>query len=121
MALADPQSITVNGSAKIMPLIVRNGQTTMYQTAAQDFKFTVSHVDIKRDKKSRVKSLVTFTQTAAVTDPITSVVDSDNLVVSFQIDRPLFGFDSTTTNNLVQGLNSWLTSTNVGKLFGRES
>lgn len=121
MALSDPQSITVNGSAKSMPLIVRNGQSTIYQTSAQDFKFTVQHTDLKRDKKSRLKSLVTFTQTAAVTDPITSVVDSDNLIVSVQIDRPLFGFDQTTTNNLVQGLISWLTSTNVGKLYGRES
>lgn len=119
--LADPQSITVNSVAKSMPKVQSDGQHSIYSMADQSFQLDIRHTNRKVDKKDRVRSLVTFTQTAAVTDPITSVVDSDFLAFSVQIDRPVFGFTSLQVQQLVAGFNAWLTSTNVDKLYGRES
>jgi hypothetical protein len=37
------------------------------------------------------------------------------------IDRPLAGFTSTQTDQLITGFKTWLDSTAIGKLFGQES
>jgi hypothetical protein len=119
--LSDPQTITVNAVAKVMPKILTDGSHAIYQLSDQTFTLDVRHTSVKKDKKSRIKSLVTFTQRAVVADPLTSVNDFETLVVSTQIDRPAAGFTSTQTQQMVTGFQSWLNSTMVDKLFGQES
>jgi len=123
MALADPQSITVNAVAKSMPRILNpsDPSTTMYQMSDQTFSLAIRHTTLKKDKKSRVKSLVSFTQRAIVPDPLTSVNDYESVTVSVQIDRPDVGFTSTQIDQMIAGFKTWLDSTMVGKLYGRES
>jgi len=121
MALADPQSITVNAVAKSMPRITSSGQNSTYQMGDQTFGLNVKHTPFSKDKKSRVKSLASFTQRKVVADPLTAVNDYENLIISVQIDRPLAGFTSTEVDQMVTGFKSWLDSTMVGKLYGQES
>lgn len=119
--LSDPQTITVNAVAKVMPKILSDGSHSVYQLADQTFALDIRHTSVKKDKKSRIKSLVTFTQRAVVADPLTAVNDFETLVFSVQIDRPEAGFTSTQTQQHVAGFQTWLNGTMVDKLFGRES
>jgi hypothetical protein len=60
-------------------------------------------------------------QLAVVADPLTAVNDYETLSFYVVIDRPKYGFSSTQVDQLVSGLKTWLDSTSVGKLYGRES
>lgn len=119
--LSDPQTITVNAVAKVMPKILSDGSHSVYQLADQSFTLDVRHTSTKKDKKSRVKSLITFTQKSVVADPLTSVNDFESLVFSVQVDRPEAGFTSAQTQQLVAGFQTWFNATMVDKIFGRES
>lgn len=121
MALADPQTITVNAVAKVMPRIVSTGTSSQYELADKTFGLSIKHNSFKQDKKSRIKSLAAFTQRAVVPDPLTTINDYETVTVSVQIDRPEAGFTQTQIDQMVTGFKTWLDSTMVGKLFGRES
>jgi hypothetical protein len=121
LALADPQSITVSGNAKSMPRIINTGTSSTYQMSDQTFTLQISHTSFKRAGKQRVRSLVVFTQRAIVADPLTSVNDYETVAFSVQIDRPEAGFTSAQIDAMRAGFNTWLDTTTVGKLFGRES
>jgi len=115
---SDPQSLTVATVAQSMPRIETSGQKSTYQKADQTFTFQISH---QATSGNRVRSMVRVDQRAVVPDPLTSVNDYENLGVYLVIDRPLAGFSSTQVNDVVQALKTWLDSTAVGKLYGRES
>jgi hypothetical protein len=119
--LTDPQTITVNAVAKVMPKVLTDGQHAVYQLADLSFTLDIRHTSRKQNGKARVKSLATFTQRSVVTDPLTSVNDFETLVVSTQIDRPEAGFTSTQVQQLVAGFQAWLTGSMADKLYGRES
>lgn len=121
MAFSDPQSITVNAVAKVMPRIVNDGTHSIYQMNDQTFSLDIRHTSLKKDKKSRVKSLVTFSQRAIVPDPLTAANDYETVNVSIQVDRPEAGFTSTQIDQMIAGFKTWLTTTAVGQLYGRES
>lgn len=120
MALADPQTVTVNAVAKVMPRIITEASHSVFQLSDQTFSLDIRHRAVKRDKKSRTISLVTFTQRAVVADPLTSVNDYETLTTSIQIDRPDAGFTSTSVSQQLAGLYAWSDSTMIGKLYGRE-
>jgi hypothetical protein len=119
--LSDPQVVTVNAVAKSMPKILSDGQHSIYQLSDKSFTLDIRHNSFVRDKKSRIKSLATFTQRAVVADPLTAVNDYETLTVSVQIDRPEAGFTMTQTEQLVAGFQTWLNASMVDKLFGQES
>lgn len=119
--LADPQSITVNAVAKSMPRIQQDGSHAFYQMSDQTFSLDVRHNSLRKDGKERVKSLVSFTQRAVVPDPLTAVNDFETVTVSVLLDRPVAGFTSTQVDQMVAGFKTWLDTTMVTKLFGRES
>lgn len=121
MAFADPQSITVNAVAKSMPRLSNDGLHTIYQMEDQTFGLDIKHTVLKKDKKSRIKHLVTFTQRAIVPDALTAVNDYETVDISFQINRPEAGFTATQIDQMVAGLKTWLDTTNVTKLIGRQS
>lgn len=121
MSLADPQSITVNAVAKSMPRILQSGTSATYRMVDQTFELNVKHTELKRDKKSRIKSLVSFTQRAIVPDPLTAVNDYETVTWSLQLDRPVAGFTQTQVDQMLTGFKTWADSTLVGKLFGLES
>jgi hypothetical protein len=114
----DPQSVTVNSVAKSMPRVESDGKKSVYLSADGNFKMTISHQAVAGD---RIRSMVRVDQRAIVADPLTSVNDYETLSFYFVIDRPNVGFSATEVNYLVAGLEGWLDSTAVGKLFGNES
>lgn len=119
--LTDPQVITVNAVAKSMPRLAGTGNITLYQMSDQTFSLSIKHTPFKVGKKLRLRSLVTFLQRAVVADPLTAENDYETVAVSVQIDRPEAGFTSTQIDQMVVGFKTWLDSTMVGKLYGRES
>lgn len=116
--LTDPQVVTVNAVAKSMAriLVDSKGKTT-YVNADGTFTLTVSHTL----SGQRVRSLVRIDQKAIVADPLTAANDYETLSFYFVIDRPEVGFSSTQVDQLVAGLKTWLDTTMVGKLYGREA
>jgi len=114
----DPQSVTVNGNAKSMPRVETDGKKSVYLSADGNFKMTISHQAVAGD---RFRSMVRVDQRAIVADPLTSANDYETLSFYFVVDRPNVGFSATEVGYLVTGLETWLDSTAVGKLFGLES
>lgn len=122
MAFTDPQSITVNGSAKSMPLINRGALSTLYKTADGLFSFALRHLPFKKAGKGRLRHRAVFTQNKVVNDPITNqAADFDFVEVSIQIDRPEFGFTDVEIGYLTEGFKTWLSTANVTKICGQES
>lgn len=121
MALADPQTITVNSVAKVMPRILSEGTHSTYQLSDLTFTLDVLHRTVRRDGKQRVVSTVKFIHRKVVADPLTSVNDYEFLNESVQIDRPEAGFTATEVDQNWAGFKTWFDSTMMGKIFGRES
>lgn len=118
MAFADPQSITVNGSAKSMPRVSTKGSETIYQTGDETWALRISHQKLK----NRVRSVARFDQKAIVANPLDSTdQDFDIQGVYLVIDRPMFGFSMTQLEQQIAGFVSWLSTANVDKLYGQET
>jgi hypothetical protein len=114
---SDPQTVTVNAVAQAMPRVETSGRKTIYQKSDQSFTLTLSHTP----SRDRVRSMARVDQKAVVADPLTAVNDYETLSFYVVIDRPLAGFTSTQTEQLITGFKTWLDSTAIGKLFGQES
>lgn len=114
---ADPQSITVAGSAKSMPRVSSDGTKSIYQNSDETYKFTISHTT----SGTRIRSMARVDNRAIVTNPLDASNDYDTLSFYVVIDRPQYGFSSTNVNDLIAAVKTWLDSTAVGKLFGKES
>jgi hypothetical protein len=121
MAFADPQSVTVNTVAQSMPRISTSGKQSVYQKADGTYTLTLSHQGSKVAGKDRIRSMARIDNKAIVADPLTAVNDYDTLSCYVVIDRPVYGFDTTATHNLVAGFIAWLTNATVDKLFGQET
>jgi hypothetical protein len=115
---ADPQSVTVNAVAQSMPRVQIDGRKAVYQKSDGTFTLTISHQAVSGD---RVRSMARIDQKAIVPDPLTAVNDYETLSFYVVIDRPLVGFSSTQTDQLITGFKTWLDSTCIGKLYGQES
>lgn len=114
---ADPQSVTVNAVAQSMPRVESAGNSSLYQKADGTFKLKISHTQTG----TRIRSMARIDQRAIVADPLTSVSDYETLAFYVVVDRPEVGFTSTQVDQLIAGLKTWLDSTAIGKLYGRES
>lgn len=118
---ADPQSITVNAVAQSMPRVTTDGQKSIYRKSDGTFTLTISHIPSGKGSDQRVRSMVRVDQIAVVPDPLTAVNDYETLSIYFVIDRPLVGFTSTQVDQLMAGLEGWIDTTSIGKVFGQES
>jgi hypothetical protein len=114
---ADPQTVTVNAVAKVMPRIEVKGTSATYQLADKTFTLNLGHTV----SKGRVRSLARIDQRAIVADPLTAVNDYETLSFYVVIDRPEAGFSMVQTEQLIAGLKTWLDNAAIDKLFGIES
>jgi len=115
---SDPQTITVNAVAQVLPRIETNGKRTIYQKADLTYTLTISHQPQGSD---RVRSMCRVDQRAVVPDPLTTVNDYETLAVYLVIDRPLAGFSMVQVEQLVAGFKTFLDTTAVDKMYGQES
>lgn len=121
MALADPQSVTINAVATPLPRITSQGSEATYATADGAAKLRVSHTN-GRNGSSR--HLIRLEQKKVATDPLVSVTQEVTGSVHVVIDMPKFGFTQTDKLELVKALNAYLaagTYANVIKILGNES
>jgi hypothetical protein len=114
---SDPQTVTVNAVAKVMPRFLTDGMKSIYQIADETFKLTISHT-VSNDRK---RSMVRIDQRAIVADPLTLVNDYETLSFYCVIDRPLYGFTTAQVEQLIAGLKTWLDNTAIDKMIGSES
>lgn len=116
--LTDPQTVTVNSVAKVMPRVLSTGTSAKYMLADESFTLDISH---QTAKDGRIRSMAKTTQRAVVADPLTNVNDYETLSIHTVIDRPNYGFTQAQVEQLVAGHFAWQNTAMVAKLFGRES
>lgn len=114
MAFSDPQTIKINTVDKICNLVEPGTNKSVYATADEEIKFTISH---QATTKDRTRRLARVDQRVVAADPLTSKNEYKTAGVYLVIDEPEYGFSDTDLNNIVQGLVAWLTATNVGKIL----
>lgn len=117
MALADPQSVTINSGAVSLP---RTGLTLVegrFGDSSGQVNLTVRH-DVAR----RARHTVKLQKSEIVSDPL---VPSTNTNVSYSahvvFDLPLNGVSAADAADLAEALVAWLTTSNIEKVIAGES
>lgn len=117
MALADPQSVSIGGTAT--PL-ARTGMTLdagTFTSADRAATMIVRHSSGKRARHN-----VVLRQDKTVADPL---IPNQNRPVSFQasltVDMPTSGVSVADAQAIASALVAWATSANIAKLLGGES
>lgn len=120
MAFADPQSVTINGSAKTLPRISSGANSGSFATADQLDKLSVSHAYGKR-----VRHLIRLDDSKIATDPLTA---GQSIPVSMSaylvVDVPTVGYSQAEQKYVVDALTAYLTASTgakVTQLLGGEN
>lgn len=120
MAFADPQSVTIAGTAVSLPLTSRSGTSGAYGSADGNTKLSISHSVGKRKRR-----VVRLDNQKIASDPLLAGV---NVLASMSaylvIDVPITGFTVTEQKAVVDALTAYLTAStgaNVTKVLGGES
>lgn len=117
MALADPQTITINSVAKTLNRIKTDGMKSIYSTDDETFRFTVSH---QETKAGRTRRMVRIDQRVVAADPLTAINSYKELGIYIVFDEPEYGFDDTTIDLTAAGFISWLTQANRLKVLANQ-
>jgi hypothetical protein len=121
--LADPLSITIGGVTHSLARIKVGDLKATYSNADQTLILDISHQQSGKGN-SRIRTQVKLTQSKVVTDPLTSVTDTETMSESRVVDRPNYGFTKLELESLIGGFNTFFTANtnaNIGKLWGLES
>lgn len=116
MALADPQTVTINSVPKTCNRISSTGTKTVYQTSDEEVKLTISH----QSGKGRTRRMARCDQLVIAADPLTAENEYKSLGVYLVVDQPDFGFTDAEIDYVVQALNTWLSTATVTKLLGSQ-
>lgn len=114
--LSDPQTLTINGVANTCAKISTSETKSVYQTADESVKMTVSH----QESKDRTRRMIRVDQRVVAADPLTAVNEYANLAVYVVVDQPEFGFSIAQIDYVVQALKTWLATATVTKVLGAE-
>jgi len=111
MAFADPQSVTINGSATSLPRVSSGDGKGTFRKDDTTVEMTVSHQYGKRNR-----SAIRLTQNKVVTDPLVSTVNVPvSTSVTLVVDTPTMGFTLAEKGYLVAALCSFLTASSNAK------
>lgn len=117
--LADPQSITIDGTALTLPRVLTGTREGLFENA------TSSLSTESTAKNGRLRSVTRLVQTKVTTDPL---VSATNIVVhdsiSLTINRPIQGYSDEDVLKQVSGFIAWLTAgtnTNLKKIIAGEN
>lgn len=115
---ADPITITISGSGKVLARTSSNGTSAIYESADGNYKLQISH-QLTKDK---IRTLARLDSRAVVADPLTAVNDYETLTTFAVFERPLIGFTQPNVEAQWIGFNTWfILSANQIKLYGKES
>lgn len=117
MALADPQTVTVNAVAQTLNRIKSDGLRSEYSTADEVYKFVVSHQEAG---KGRTRRMVRIDKRVVAADPLSSVNEYKTLGSYLVIDEPEYGFTDDDIYDVVAGLLAWLSEANVLKILASQ-
>lgn len=87
MALSDPQSVTIDGTAHSCALISRDNGKATYRTADGNVVLEVWHTSSARRKRDSERVTVYYN----VTDPLTGLVTRESTTTTVLTDRPNVG------------------------------
>lgn len=117
MALADPQSVTISGTATPLPRTGLSLDQGDFTSADGQVSLVVLHSSTKRTRHT-----VKLQKSSIVSDPL---VPSQNQNVSFSahivIDMPKNGVSASDAVALANALVAWSTAANITKVVGGES
>lgn len=113
----DPQTITVNAVAQVMPRISTGNSDSVYSTADESYRLRISHSRIN----DRRRHLVRVDKRAVAADPLTAENSYQELGTYLVVDEPFVGFSDTDIGYVVAALAAWLTPANVAKVLGSET
>lgn len=115
--LADPQSVTINSVAISLPRTQSGASQNIYTSVdGKTVMTTKQNVSAKRFRRE-----VRVGQTKIAADPISAVNAESGVSVYLVVDEPRSGvFTDAEIGYIIEGLKTWLSSTNYGKILGGE-
>jgi hypothetical protein len=120
MAFADPQSVTISGTATSLPRISSGTNGGQFSTADQATKLSVSHTYGKRNRH-----LVRLDNTKTAADPLLAGVNVQASMSAYLVvDVPKSGFTQADQKAIVDALTAYLTASTgarVTQLLGGEN
>lgn len=114
--LADPQTVTINAIAQVLPRISQNPTGSVYRKDDGTVKFILSNTEGKRYRHN-----VRLDVQKVAVDPLTAENFTASMSAYLVIDRPVSGYTLAEARDVVIGLTAWLTSANVLKVLGFEN
>lgn len=109
MALADPQAVTIDGTAYTLARLPGEKGRQPYTNADG----TISLVTLQSSGK-RKRSAVRIEKRKVATDPLTSINSYQDAAVYVMFDRPIVGFTNDELVKIFAGLSATMTaSTNA--------
>jgi hypothetical protein len=119
MAFADPQSVTISGSANSLPRVSSGVSSGAFATADGVAVLKVSHALGKRNRRT-----VRLEHSKIAADPLTSANTKYSMSAYVVFDVPTVGYTVAEAQAIIAGLTKWLTDTsgsNVAKVLGGEN
>jgi len=116
MAFTDPQTITIDGVANTCARISTDVSKSVYSTADEGLKLTISH----QESKGRTRRMARIDKRVIAADPLTSVNEYKTVGIYVVIDEPEYGFTDDNIDDALQGFKTWLSTANVTKILGSE-
>lgn len=116
MAFTDPQTLTINAVPFELNKVRVEAQKSVYSTAEEDVKMTISH----QESKNRTRRMVRIDNRVVAANPLTSVNEFKTAGVYLVIDEPEYGFADGDLDNVVQAFKAWLTTENVTKVLSSQ-
>lgn len=113
MALADPITLTIDGSGHTLNRVRTEGTRSIYAEAGEAYKLTVSH----QESKDRTRRMIRVDNRIVAADPLTAQNEYKGLGVYLVIDEPEYGFTDTAITNIAAGLQALCDATFIGKVL----
>jgi len=120
MALADPQSVTINAVANSLPRTSSGTNVGVFTKDDSTVQLTVSHQIGKRQRR-----LIRLNHKKISADPYLPATNvAVSMSVGLTIDVPPAGYTVTEQKQIVDALAAWLTASsgaNITKVLGGEN
>lgn len=120
MAFADPQSVTIAGTAVSLPRISSGPNSSVYQSADGNTRMTISHANGKRFRRT-----IRLQHQKIAGDPLVPTSNAQFSMTAYVVvDVPKVGYTIAQQKEVVDGLTAYLTATagaSTTKLLGGEN
>lgn len=113
MALADPQSVTINAVAQTLPRVATLQNQSEYVKDDGNVRLSITHQYGRRTRR-----LVRLQHRKIAADPLTAGINVEaSMSVTLMIDTPRIGFYSNTeAKQIVDALTAYLTASSGAKV-----